>query len=436
MNSTASPATSPSSSSANSRCAPIGITIDAAFMRLLESPVVSKMLDDLKADNARTLAEQRVVAEIPAPPFQESARAEYCQKRFAELGLKGTTIDTTGNVIGLRRGTGHGPKLVVSAHLDTVFPPDTNVAVTEDNGVLRGAGIGDNARGVAALLSVLQVINTHGINTVGDLVWVATVGEEELGNLRGVKALFHDHQDVDGFVAIDGLKITRLINQATGSRRYQMIFKGPGGHSFAEFGRPSAIHAMGRAIATISELRPLADPKTTFTVGTVSGGTSVNAIANEARMTIDIRSNSVAELLKLESQVITIVQAAAIDENKRWNCDQIGVECNLIGDRPAGITAENSAIVAAARRSLTAITGEPDIVLGASSTDANLPMSLGIPAVTIAAGGEGGNQHSRNEWYKPTNAHLGPQNVLLTVLMLVGLAGVSDPCLPRRTNSM
>jgi len=436
MNSTASPTIS-HSSSANSPRAVNGIDlVETASVRLLESPAVSKMLDDLKADDARTLAEQRAIAEIPAPPFQESARAEYCQKRFAGLGLKETAIDAAGNFIGLRRGTGHGPKLVVSAHLDTVFPPGTNVAVTEDNGVLRGAGIGDNARGLAALLSVLRMINTHGVNTIGDLMWVATVGEEELGNLRGVKALFHDHQDIDGFVAIDGLKITRLINQATGSRRYQMIFKGPGGHSFAEFGRPSAIHAMGRAIATISELRPPADPKTTFTVGTVSGGTSVNAIANEARMAIDIRSNSVAELLKLEREVIAIVQAGVIDENRRWSSDQIGVECNLIGDRPAGITAENSPIVAAARRSLTATTGEPHIALAASSTDANLPMSLGVPAVTIAGGGEGGNQHSRNEWYKPTNAYFGPQNALLTVLTLVGLAGVSAPALPRRTNAM
>jgi tripeptide aminopeptidase len=437
MNSTASPPISPRPPPANSPRARDGIdVVEAAFTALLASPTVNKMLDDLKADDMRTLAEQRAIAQMPAPPFQERARAEYCRKRFAELGLKETVIDAAGNVIGLRRGNSRGPKLVVSAHLDTVFPQGTDVAVTEDDGVLRGAGIGDNARGLAALLSVLRMINTHGINTVGDLMWVATVGEEELGNLRGVKALFRDHQDIDGFVAIDGLKITRVINQATGSRRYQMIFKGPGGHSFADFGRPSAVHAMGRAIATISELRPLADPKTTLTVGTVCGGTSVNAIANEARMAIDIRSNSITELLKLETQVIAIVHAGAVDENKRWNSDQIGVECNLIGDRPAGITPENSPIVAAARRTLTATTREPHIALAASSTDANLPMSLGIPAVTIAGGGEGGNQHSRNEWYKPTDAYFGPQNALLTVLMLVGLAGVNDPVLPRQTISM
>ena len=437
MNSSASPAISPGSLSANSTLVRDGIdAVEVAFTALLASPTVNKMLDDLKADDTRTLSEQRVIAEIPAPPFQERERAEYCHKRFAELGLKETAIDVAGNVIGLRRGTGRGPKLVVSAHLDTVFPQGTDVTVTENDGVLRGAGIGDNARGLAALLSVLRMINTYAVGTAGDLMWVATVGEEELGNLRGVKALFRDHRDIDGFVAIDGLKIARLINQATGSRRYEMIFKGPGGHSFADFGRPSAIHAMGRAIATISELRPLADPKTTLTVGTVCGGTSVNSIANEARMTIDMRSNSITELLKLEAQVIAIVQAGAVDENKRWNSDQIGVECNLIGDRPAGITAENSPIVAAARRTLTTTTGEPQIALAASSTDANLPMSLGIPAVTIAGGGEGGNQHSRNEWYKPTNAYLGPQNALLTVLMLVGLVGVSDPVLPRRTTSM
>src|SRR5437764_3077412 len=389
MNSTESLAISPGSP-ANSPSTRNGIdAVEAAFMALLASPSVSNVLDDLKGDDTRTLAEQRVIAEIPAPPFQERERAEYCRKRFTELGIKEAAIDAVGNVIGLRRGAGRGPKLVVSAHLDTVFPEGTDVTVTEDDGTLRGAGIGDNARGLAALLSVLRMINTHGINTVGDLMWVATVGEEELGNLRGVKALFHDHQDIDGFVAIDGLKITRLINQATGSRRYQMIFKGPGGHSFAEFGRPSAIHAMGRAIATISDLRPPSDPKTTFTVGTVSGGTSVNAIANEARMAIDIRSNSVAELRGLESEVIAIVQAGVIDENKRWNTDQIVVEYTLIGDRPAGMTPENSPIVAAARRSLTATTGEPHIALAASSTDANLPMSLGIPAVTIAGGGQG-----------------------------------------------
>jgi len=281
----------------------------------------------------------------------------------------------------------------------------------------------------------LRTIDAHAVKTVGDVMWVGTVGEEELGNLRGVKALFRDHRDIDGFISIDGLKIARVVNQATGSRRYEMIFRGPGGHSFAEFGVPSAIHAMGRAIAGISELITPSEPKTTFTVGTVRGGTSVNAIAGDARMAVDMRSTSPEELARLEARVLAIVQEAVAAENKRWTSDAIAVEIRLIGDRPAGMTAADSAVIETVRRTLGAIMPEPRIVLSASSTDSNLAMSLGIPAVTIAGGGEGGGQHSLKEWYRPTEAHLGPQNALLTLLMLVGLDGVSAPVLARRAGT-
>jgi len=406
--------------------------IETSLNALLASPAVAKMLDHLRADAARTLAEQSAIAEMPAPPFQERARAQYYRGRFIELGLEQAAIDAEGNVIALRRGSGGGPKVVVSAHLDTVFPEGTDVRVKEADGVLRGPGIGDNARGLAVLLSLLGIMDAHAVKTVGDVMWVGTVGEEELGNLRGVKALFRDHRDIDGFISIDGLKIARVVNQATGSRRYEVIFRGPGGHSFAEFGVPSAIHAMGRAIARISELTTPSDPKTTFTVGTVRGGTSVNAIAGEARMTVDMRSTSAGELSRLEASVLAIVQEAVADENKRWSADSIAAETRLIGDRPAGMTAEDSPVIETVRRTLGAIMPGPRIVLTASSTDSNLAMSLGIPAVTIAGGGEGGGQHSLNEWYRPTEAHLGPQNALLTLLMLVGLDGVSAPVLARR----
>jgi acetylornithine deacetylase/succinyl-diaminopimelate desuccinylase-like protein len=239
-------------------------------------------------------------------------------KRFQELGLKDASIDTEGNVIGLRKGSGGGrPKLVVSAHLDTVFPEGTDVSVKEKDGVILAPGIGDDSRGLAALLSLIKSINANEITTVGDVMFVGTVGEEELGNLRGVKALFRDHADIDGFISIDGLGITRVVNQATGSHRYEMIFKGPGGHSFQEFGLPSAIHAMGRAIAKISDLQTPAEPKTTFTVGTVSGGTSVNAIAGDARMAVDMRSNSTEELLKLEARLLDLIKEAVVEENAR-----------------------------------------------------------------------------------------------------------------------
>ncbi|MEH2478628.1 acetylornithine deacetylase/succinyl-diaminopimelate desuccinylase-like protein [Nitrobacteraceae bacterium AZCC 2146] len=293
-------------------------------------------------------------------------------------------------------------------------------------------GIGDDSRGLAALLSLVQALNDQQISTVGDIMFVATVGEEELGNLRGVKALFRDHKDIDGFISIDGLGITRVVNQGTGSHRYEMIFKGPGGHSFQEFGLPSATHALGRAVAKISELQTPADPKTTFTVGTVSGGTSVNAIAAEARMAVDMRSNSTEELLKLEARLLDLVRQAASEENQRWHSDKITVEIKLIGDRPAGLVAEDSPIVQATQRAVTVLTRAPRVTFAGSSTDSNLAMSLGIPAVTIGGGGEGGNWHSRNEWYRPVNAYFGPQNALLTMLVLSGLDGVTKPMLPAR----
>ena len=211
-----------------------------------------------------------------------------------------------------------------------------------------------------------------------------------------------------------------------------MIFRGPGGHSFQEFGLPSAVHAMGRAIARIADLETPAEPKTTFTVGTVRGGTSVNAIAGEAHMTVDLRSNATEELLKLKTRVLALVSEAAAEENKRWGSDRITVEINLIGERPAGLVAEDSPLAEAARRSAAAIARGPHVVFAGASTDSNLAMSLGIPAVTIGGGGEGGNWHSLNEWYKPAEAYPGPQNALLTLLMLVGMEGVSAPVLPRR----
>ena len=397
---------------------------------ILADPKAGKALEDIKADDARALAEQKRITEIPAPPFKEQLRAEYYRTRMQELGFKNATIDAEGNVIALRKGSGGGrPKLVVSAHLDTVFPEGTDVTVKEKDGAIMAPGIGDDSRGLAALLSLVKAMNENQLATVGDIMFVGTVGEEELGNLRGVKALFRDHADIDGFISIDGLGITRVVNQATGSHRYEFTFKGPGGHSFAEFGLPSAIHAMGRAIAKISELQPPADPKTTFTVGTVSGGTSVNAIAAEAKMAVDMRSNSEEELLKIEARLLELVKEAVADENARWKSDRMSVEAKLIGDRPAGIVPMDSPIVLAAQRAVSAVTRGPKPTFAGSSTDSNIAMSLGIPAVTIGGGGEGGNWHSRNEWYKPVNAWYGPQNALLTVLMLTGLDGVTKPAL-------
>ncbi|TMJ88828.1 MAG: M20/M25/M40 family metallo-hydrolase, partial [Alphaproteobacteria bacterium] len=365
--------------------------IETAYQAILANAKVVKTLEDIKADDDTAFAEQKRITEIPAPPYKEKVRAEYFLKRMQELGFKEASIDSEGNVIALRKGSGGGrPKLVVSAHLDTVFAEGTDVTVKEKDGVILAPGIGDDSRGLAALLSLIKCINANELATVGDVMFVGTVGEEELGNLRGVKALFRDHSDIDGFISIDGLGITRVVNQATGSHRYEMVFKGPGGHSFQEFGLPSAIHAMGRAIAKISDLQTPSDPKTTFTVGTVTGGTSVNAIAAEARMKVDMRSDSTEELLKLEARLLDLVKQAVAEENARWNSDKMTVEIKLIGDRPAGIVAIDSPIVQATQRAVTVITRAPRVTFAGSSTDSNLAMSQGIPAVTIGGGGEGG----------------------------------------------
>jgi tripeptide aminopeptidase len=418
---------------AAAQAASAGSAVEAASEAILANAKAIKALEDIKADDEAAFAEQKRITEIPAPPYKENRRAEYLLKRFVELGFKEASIDAEGNVIALRKGSGGGrPKLVVSAHLDTVFPEGTDVTVKEKDGVILAPGIGDDSRGLAALLSLIKSLNANDIATVGDLMLVGTVGEEELGNLRGVKALFRDHTDIDGFISIDGLGVARVVNQATGSHRYEMIFKGPGGHSFQEFGLPSAIHAMGRAIASISDLQTPSDPKTTFTVGTVSGGTSVNAIAAEAKMTVDMRSNSTEELLKLEARLLDLVKQAVVEENARWKSDKLSVEMKLIGDRPAGMVALDAPIVQATQRAVAAIARGPRVTFAGSSTDSNLAMSLGIPAVTIGGGGEGGNWHSRNEWYKPVEAYLGPQSALLTILVLTGLDGATRPALAVR----
>jgi len=408
-------------------------SVEAATQALVDNPKVKAALEAIKADDAATFAEQKHITEIASPPYKEKVRAEYYLKRMQELGLKDASIDAEGNVIALRKGTGGGhPKLAIAAHLDTVFPEGTDVTVKEKDGTFVAPGLGDDARGLVALLSIIKAMNANDISTIGDIMFVGDVGEEELGNLRGMKALFRDHTDIDGFISIDGLGVDRVVNQGTGSHRYEFVFKGPGGHSFQEFGLPSAIHAMGRAIAKIADLQTPSDPKTTFTVGKVSGGTSVNAIASEARMAVDMRSNSTEELLKLEAKLLDLVKQAVAEENARWKSDKLVLDIKLIGDRPAGVVAADSPVVQAAQKSVAAVSSGRKVTLAGASTDSNQPMSLGVPAVTIGGGGEGGNWHSVNEWYKPVDGYLGPQRALIAVLMLQGLDGVTKPTLAVR----
>ncbi|MDB5820376.1 MAG: peptidase [Rhizobacter sp.] len=405
--------------------------IDQAYGRLMNAPSVRTVMDAIKADHDRSVMDMRALTEIEAPPFKEQAKAQAFLERLKAVGITDAKIDAEGNVVGLRKGSGNGPTLLISAHLDTVFPSGTDVKVKERDGKLYAPGISDDTRGLSVLLSWMKVLDDNNVQTIGDLLVVGNVGEEELGNLRGMKAVFRDHKEIDGMVGLEPAPDGAVLVLGTGSHRYEVTFKGPGGHSFNAFGQvPSAIHGMGRAIAKIADIQTPTDPKTTFTVGTVGGGTSVNTIAPDARMAVDIRSDGMQPLLDTERKILAAIDAAVVEENQRWNVTTLSVSTKLIGDRPGGRTPADAALVLAAVRSNQAF-GHASVLTGAS-TDANVPMSLGIPAIIIGGGGKTGGFHSTGEWIDVTDAWKGAQNSLLTVLGLVGVKGVSEPVLAKR----
>lgn len=414
--------------------APAHAADDGRSRALLADARVKSALAQIQREDARTLREQIEISEIPAPTSKEAVRAQDYLRRVRAAGLTDVRIDSEGNVIARRAGTGKGPTLVLSAHLDTVFPEGTDVKVTQKDGRYFGRGLVDDSRGLAVVLTILRAIQDNAIVTKGDVLFVATVGEEGLGNLRGVKALFRDHPAIDGFISIDSVTPdgrSRIVSQATGSRRWSLVFTATGGHSFQNFGAASAIHAMGRAIAKIAEMRPPSQPKTTFTVGVVSGGTSINAIADQAQMQVDLRSNSAQELAAIEARMLALAAQAVKEENARWNAHDVKVETKLLADRPAGASQNDSPVVAAMFQA-TAALKQPQPVLEAASTDSNVPLAMGIPAATLNGGGRGDKLHSTAEWYEPVNAWAEPQAILLTTLALVGVEGVSEPMLQRR----
>ena len=401
------------------------------FAALAADPRVRAALDSIERDAEATLAEQIRLAMIPAPTFAEGERAAYLKTCFESFGFADIRIDAVGNVIARRPGSGGGPTLVFSAHMDTVYPAGTDLTVrTLDDGRLEGAGIADDARGLAEVLAVGRALAAAAIQTVGDIWFVATVGEEGHGDLRGVRALFDAHAaQIDGFISIDGALTERIAFVAVGSHRYRVTFTGPGGHSFSDFGRPSAIHAMGRAIAGIADLTTPNPPRTTFTVGTVCGGTSVNTIASEASFDLDLRSTDMDALRELETQAHAAIDAAVAAENACWGFARpIVVRSEPIGARPGGAQPADAPIILAASHALRHVGFEPILSIPAS-TDSNVAISLGIPGVTLGPGGGSGENHTVKEWFNPKDAYRGVQKNLLAVLALVGVAGVSMPVL-------
>jgi tripeptide aminopeptidase len=384
---------------------------------LLEIPAVRTALEIARSEELKTIDDQIRICEVEAPPFHEAKRAQLYGQMLREAGIKNVRIDAVGNVIGERPGIQPRPNVVISAHLDTVFPPGTNVKVRREGRVLRGPGIGDDCRGLADVLAVARALNKASVTTHGTITFVGTVGEEGLGNLRGVRHLLEDtlKDKVDRFVSIDGdgLGITHV---AIGSARFRVTFKGPGGHSFGSFGTVNPIHALGRAIARVADFQVPTSPRTTFNVGRVGGGVSINAIPAEAWMEVDFRSSDTQSLKALEAQFRQAMQDATADENKRWQSQELTMSIDVVGRRPAGRAASNSPIVQAAV-SVTRALNLP-VSFAEGSTDSNLPLSLGIPAVTIDGGGKGSGAHTEEEAFDTTDAWQGTQRALLLAIAL------------------
>lgn len=405
--------------------------------RLLKDKRIREALAFIEQDNEATTAEQIELTEIEAPTFAEAERGRAYRAKLEALGVEDIETDAAGNVFGFRRGRGSGPTLVLCAHLDTVFPAGTDVKAAWRDGKVYAPGISDDGRGLAAVLAVLRALQSADIETEGDLLVGATVGEEGLGDLNGVKHLFAERQDdIDGFISIEPGAPERITYLATGSKRHSVTYRGPGGHSFGDYGTPSPVHALGRAIAGISSIRTPEEPKTTYNVGIVEGGTTVNTIAEQARMVVDLRSNSARELERLEREVLRICRQAADDESRfRGRPNVIRVESELVGDRPAGSQDPDSPIVRAASEAAKVLGHEP-VLDAASSTDSNVPIHLGIPAVTLGGGGDFGGCHTLGEWFDPEGAFVGVQKVLLTVLALVGVPGVAGAVLKVREKAL
>ena len=385
---------------------------------LATQPAIRAAFDAIKRNEPALLDLQARVCEIPAPPFKEEARGHEFERLFKEAGLKDVRIDKAGNVLGVRPGRSARPNVVIAAHLDTVFPEGTNVKVTRENGVMKGPGIGDDCRGLAVLIGVIRGLNEARVETPGTITFVADVGEEGLGDLRGMKQLFHEtlKGQIDKFVSVDGTGFG-ITHIGVGSNRYKVTFKGPGGHSYGAFGMANPIQAMGRAIAKIDAFEVPSSPKTTFNVGRVGGGTSVNAIPFECWMEVDMRSADAAALKAVDTKFHTALKEAVEEENRRWNNrGAVSVSAELVGVRPAGQTRKDSAIVQSAIAVSRAL--EIDEVLREGYTDSNVPMNLGIPAITISGGGIGSGAHSLNESFDSHDSWRGTQRALLLAVAL------------------
>jgi len=404
-----------------------GQTPQATVDRVFNDPRFKSVEPFLRSDHDRIVREIIAINEIPAPPFKEADRARAFAQMLRESGLANVEIDPEGNVLGLRKGTGSGPLVAVAAHLDTVFPEGTDVRVRREGNRLLGPGVGDNSRSLAVMLAIVRALESANVQTTGDILFVGDVGEEGPGDLRGMRYLFQKGRYKDRirmFISIDGAgNGSDIVNGALGSRRYRVTFRGPGGHSYGAFGLVNPTYALAKAMDRLSKVSVPSTPRTTYNVGVIGGGTSVNSIPNEVWMDVDLRSESPQQLNKLAEEFIKQARAAADDENKARSTNQgrIEVDAKVIGERPSGITPADSPIARLAAAAVSKFGLLPTFSVG--STDANIPISLGVPALTIDSGGSGGRAHALDEWVnvEKGSSVRGINLVMTTVLALAGV---------------
>ena len=395
-----------------------------SIKRLVKNKKVKAAFEHIVSIETKTLKRHIALTEIEAPPFKEEKRAAVFAEYYRDLGMDSVWIDSEGNVLGLLLGSEGKQTVALDAHLDTVFPEGTNVKVRIENDTLYAPGIGDDTRGLSMLLTILETIKTNNIQPKDNLLFVGSVGEEGLGDLRGVKHLFRENgPQINSWIAIDGGNIGRVNNKGLGSYRYRVTFKGPGGHSWGAFGLGNPHHALGEAIGNFvraADIYTAKGPKTSYNVGVISGGTSINSIPFESIMEIDIRSIEPLHLEAMEVLLKKAVRKALAHQNelKRQGPD-LTVKIDKIGNRPSGELSDTLPLIQRTLAATTHFGAEPFLTRG--STNSNIPITKGIPSVTIGRGGNGGKAHSLGEWWVNEEGYKAIQLALLIVLSETGI---------------
>ena len=399
-----------------------------SFIPIENDPQVRAALDWLQANISEINRTQIRLTEIPAPPFREAQRAQAVKELLESAGLA-AHIDKTGNVIGALAGStaksGQTEAVLISAHLDTVFPPGTDTKVRRDGSRLIAPGISDNGTGLAALIAIARAIAAAHIKPNYTILFAADVGEEGEGNLRGMRALIDAYRgNLKSVIVLDGSSIDHVTTKALASRRLEAVITGPGGHSWSEFGMPNPINALVRGSVRFINTRVPVAPRTTFNLGQIEGGTSVNSVPYEARLKVDIRSESEDELVRLENALRECIAAGVRDElesSRDRSKGKLNFKVELLGSRPGGDLRPDSPLIFALRAADDAVSNQSRTER--SSTDANIPLAAGIDAIAIGAGGNGGGAHSLQEWYDPSSREIGLKRALLTLLGAAGISG-------------